>query len=193
MHTRPTLLLAFTTTFSLALMGGDALAEKPPVPVKCSKDKIKAVWAAKHGQFRIQAGMAEETRSGYVERRKLKLSSKCLLEVVPGDRVALIFDEKHKGKLRRSTGYQMQCVDAKKPTGKFLSYDAAPQADSADGKSWTPPCTAKALNKAEKKACSKGISNSERHSPLPRAVDKGKNVHPRLLRQIGFLDLHEEQ
>ena len=104
----------------------DSVAESPPVAVSCSKDKIKEVWRSSHGEFIIKNGLAEDTRGGFVGRSKLKVKNKCLLEAKPGDRVMLVFDEKLKRKLSFSSHYEMQCVDALEPTGKFLSYDAAP-------------------------------------------------------------------
>jgi len=167
-------LAASTLCAILLLPGSSSIADKPPVPVKCSKDKVKKVWRSSHGQFTVKNGLAEDTYSGYVGRSKLKVKSKCLLKAKAGDRVMVVFDEKHKRKLRISSHYEMQCVDAVKPTGKFLSYDAAPQPGGADGKSWTPPCSAKGLNKAEKKVCSKGKSNSERWDHYKARIKKSK-------------------
>jgi hypothetical protein len=159
---------------ALCALAPETPAQKTPIPVKCSKDRIKSAWSAKSGNFEIKTGLAVETRSGYVGRAKLPVVGKCLLEAEAGDTVMLVFDEKHKRELQISSYYEMQCVDAVKPTGKFLGYTASPQMRRADGKSWTPPCSAAGLNKLEKKACSKGVSNRERWDRFKELEAKSK-------------------
>ena len=142
-------------------------------PYKCMKHKIKSAIRAKQGDFLIPEGLAVAKRSGNIERTKLKFKG-CRLDVTPGDNVMLVFPDKAKDDLRRTLDFEMQCVDADKPNGKFLGYDVAPKVGVADGKAWTPPCGAKNLNKLEKKACSKGISNRDRHSHFKEFLKKKK-------------------
>ncbi|MCB9555574.1 MAG: hypothetical protein H6707_05670 [Deltaproteobacteria bacterium] len=161
----------------LAIVAGICLATTAHAlpKFKCMKGvKIKEAWQAKNGDYEIPSGLASKKRSGNVGRSKTKVSNGCMVEAKPGETVMLVFDAKHEPTLGRSLDFEMQCVDAEKPNGKFLGYDVAPKPSAADKKSWTPPCEAKGLNKAEKKVCSKGFSNSERIDHYKKLAAKTK-------------------
>jgi hypothetical protein len=156
---------------AIALAAGLAQAGAP-VP-KCSATKWKSALVARHGDFKIEQGLETIERMGYLGRQEVKTKG-CALEAKAGDTFLLTFDAKIAAGLRNSSNFEMQCVDAVKPNGKMLSYDQYPSVGEADGKSWTPPCDAKDLSAAEKKVCSKGISNSERWDHWKALQEKAK-------------------
>lgn len=164
---------------ALVLIAGlsSTAAQATPVPVECSNDKPKAAWKAKNGSFSVQAGLKTKEVDGYTGRQKLNITNGCEIpNAEAGDAILLMFDKSLSDKLEYASNYEFQCVDANKPTGQFVGWDASPTADDADGTLWSPICSANNLNAEEKKVCTKDTSNRGRQDHF-KAVLKKNNTY----------------
>lgn len=145
-----------------------------PIDVKCGTDKVRSAWVAKSDYFSVQEGLSNKNVDGFTGRKQANIQGCSIGHVKAGDAILLLFNNQAKTKLKYHSNYEMQCVDASKPNGKFLGYDASPVADDADGKSWTPPCQASNLNASEKAMCSKDSSNRGRQDSFKSYLQKNK-------------------
>jgi hypothetical protein len=155
---------------AVATVAGLAQAGVPAF--KCSSTKWKSVWLARDGKFKVANGLKTDEHSGYVGRTMVKPKG-CAIEAKLGDEFLLVFDSKAKDALN-DRDFELQCVDAIKPTGKTLQYGAQPVVSAAEPVEWTPPCAAAGLNAAEKAVCAKGDEQSDRADRFMELATKNK-------------------
>ncbi len=163
-----------TISFLACSLLSTAAFAKPPKAKCLSKKTPKAFVGTSNGTYEIPNGLSKATRSGTVGRKALKVTEGCAIEASPGESVLMLFPEKMATTLNDTSKFEIQCVDAKEPNGKFFGYNVSPLFSKASGTNWAPPCDAKGLNSEEKKYCSKKIGNTERNTHFKQMLEKKK-------------------